>query len=221
MKKPVSVLLVCALLCFPFIGGGCNNAKPQGLMFEQKVYTLNIGESLDLKLLFTPTNVKYKYEPYAIYEVEDSDILYHSDSANSYIAVRATASGATTITAIGVTSIFDGDFSMGLRATCSVIVTGNTVDPGDGKTVNQITIAFQVAGYIVESQTVMGISALVALKASTGDTLTVTIFPSVELATQAKPTYDAAAQAVGQTCKQDGKNIYYGTAAAIAVYDAI
>jgi hypothetical protein len=94
-----------------------------------------------------------------------------------------------------------------------------TDEPENSKTASQITSAFQTAGYNVQSQTIAGMSALVAVKGV--NTLTVITFPSVALATEAKPTYDAAAQAMGQTCKRDGKNVYYGTAAAVAVYDAI
>ena len=88
-----------------------------------------------------------------------------------------------------------------------------------GKSVEQVTSTFEDAGYKVASQTVSGISALVAIKGT--DTLTVLFYDNTKQATESKSTWDTAAKAVGYTCKQDNNNIYYGSAAAIAIYDGI
>ena len=101
-------------------------------------------------------------------------------------------------------------------------VYGTVPQGGDttgGLSSAQIKTALQNAGYTVDDESAGGITVLVATKGL--DMLQVMIFPSAALATEAKSTYDIAASMLGQTCKRDKNIVYYGTTAAIAVFDNI
>lgn len=98
--------------------------------------------------------------------------------------------------------------------------TSTTVVAQTGRTLASIKTKFQSSGYVVTELTMGGVGALTAVKSLT-ESLTVLFFGSQALATENKPTWEASAATAGQTCKQDGGNIYFGTVAAISLYESI
>lgn len=88
-----------------------------------------------------------------------------------------------------------------------------------GKTIETVRTAYVEAGYTVNDATIANVSALTGSKDL--DIITVLFTKSSSDAKKLLPTYENAASLVGHTCKQDEKNIYYGTAPAMAIYEAI
>lgn len=88
----------------------------------------------------------------------------------------------------------------------------------DEKTPDSVKAQMESSGYSVEVATVINVSTLIATKGS--DILTVIFYPDTASADAAKSTADFSAGLLGYTCKQDGKIIYYGTSAAISVFES-
>lgn len=114
-----------------------------------------------------------------------------------------------------------------MKKTISVLITvlvlcltvGTFLACGGGITAEQITKAFEDEGYTVSSEELGGITSIIAVKET--DLITVIICKDEDEAKTLKTTYDVSAGVLGVTCNIDGKVIYFGTAAAVAIYEKI
>lgn len=180
----------------------CGNTAVDGVTLNKTTASVAVNQTVQLTATITPSGATNKKVTWS----SDADTIA-TVSSDGLVTGKAVGTAIITVTTK------DGDFT----ATCTVTVTATAA----AKTVAQVTSAFQTAGYSVTSATVLGVSTLTAIKLTTSDTLMVLFYPSESEATTAKSGIDATASASSYICKQDGKNIYYGTAAAIAVYEAI
>lgn len=114
-----------------------------------------------------------------------------------------------------------------MKKTISVLITvlvlcltvGTFLACGGGKTAEQITKAFEDEGYTVTAEEKDGRTSIAAIKQT--DLITLIICKDEDEAKTLKTTYDISAGVLGVTCNLDGKIIYFGTAAAVAIYEKI
>lgn len=95
----------------------------------------------------------------------------------------------------------------------------NSTDIKSFKTLSIVNNALTASGWETSSETISGISVLVAIKFY--DFLAVMFLNSKELADASFDTYKESAEMYGYLCKQDYNNIYYGTNMGLIAYESI
>ena len=203
MQKSFRLFCVGLALCmFAFTSVSCGTVKVTDVALDQTAASVAVDAGFLLKASITPENAKNKSVSWTS---DKPDVA--SVSGTGWVEGKATGIAQITVTTD------DGAFT----ATCTVTVT-----PATGKTKAQVKAAFEAAGYAEEYNFDASTAFFPAYTYTKGTDSFVAIFcTNAAIATEVKPAFDEKAQANGLTCRQDGRILYYGAAAAVSIFEMI
>lgn len=208
MKK--GFLCICLSLCaLVFALAACEEVKVTGVTLDKTTASVEVDSGFSLKATVAPEKAKNK------------SVTWASDKPGT-VTVSATgwAEGIEEGTAIITVTTADGSFT----ATCTVTVT-----PATGKTRAQVKAAFESEGYEVKQGQDASTSFMPGFTFEKGEYgeegyegFVAIFFTDADIAAVLKTAYhDGVAEALGYTCKQEGRILYYGTGAAIEIFENI
>lgn len=205
-NKSLSFSLLTGFLALMFVTcSKTSDVEVKNVTLNQPTLTITVDAGFQLVTTITPSDASNK------------NVTWKSDNP----AVATVSSGGyvegVSVGGCIVTVTTDN----GKTANCIV-----TVLPAVGKTRAQVRAAFEAQGYTTEvSQDIasMGMPAFTFEKGdgATKEQMVAIFFTSEEVAAVAKPQYDEIAMGFGYVCKQDGRILYYGTAAAMQLFEEI
>lgn len=194
--------LLVAAIALVFASCGKNEIKVENVKLNQTIETIMVDAGFQLTATITPGDAKNKGVTW-----ESSNPEIATVSSNGYVEGVSVGNCIITVTTN------DGRKT----AHCNV-----TIIPAAGKTRAQVQAAFEAQGYTTTISQDVASMFMPAYTFEKGDEQMVAIFfTSADVAAVAKTQYDNIASDLGYTCKQDGRILYYGTTAAVQIFEGI
>jgi len=187
---------------FTFASVSCGTVNVTDVVLEKTATSVAVDAGFLLKPIITPEKASNKK---VTWTSDKLDVASVSDTG--WVEGKAVGTALITVTTD------DGSFT----ATCTVTVT-----PAIGKTKAQVKAAFEAAGYSEEYSFDASTAFFPAYTYTKGTDSFVAIFcTDIAIATEVKPAFDEKAQANGLICKQEGRILYYGSEAAVAIFEMV
>ena len=194
--------LLAVVIAVAFTACSKDDVSVEDVKLDKTIQTIMVDAGFQLNPTITPGDAKNKDVTW-----KSSHPAIATVSSNGYVE------GVSEGTCIITVTTNDG----GKIANCNV-----TVIPAAGKTRAQVRAAFEAQGYTTEESQDGASLFMPAYTFEKGDEQMVAIFFTDEAtAAIAKTQYDGIAQQNGLTCKQDGRILYYGTPAAVQIFEEI
>ncbi|MCL2327800.1 MAG: Ig-like domain-containing protein [Bacteroidetes bacterium] len=197
-----NIRLFAVVVALALASCGKNEITVENVKLNQTAGTIMVDAGFQLIPTITPNDVKNKNVTW-----KSSNPAVATVSSGGYVEGVSEGNCIITVT----TS--DG----GKTANCTV-----TVIPAAGKTRAQVQAAFEAQGYTTTiSQDIASMFMPAYLFEKDDEIIEVIFFTDAATAAVVKTQYDEVAQQNGFTCKQDGRILYYGTPAAVQIFEGI